>query len=97
MISKESGREMPRSFATASTSWWRLGLVVVSYAFYLAMFLIPWAWLRGQLLLDLDNPSTILFGVGAGLIGAGLVELVWWLTAKHRGEPARIWRGSDEG
>ena len=77
--------------------WWRLGLVVVSYAFYLAMFLIPWAWLRGQLLLDLDNPSTILFGVVAGLVGAGLVEAVWWLTAKHRGEPARIWRGSDEG
>ena len=77
--------------------WWRLGLVVVSYAFYLAMFLIPWAWLRGQLLLDLDNPSTILFGVVAGLVGAGLVELVWWLTAKHRGEPARIWRSSDEG
>jgi len=71
--------------------------VVVSYAFYLAMFLIPWAWLRGQLLLDLDNPSTILFGVVAGLVGAGLVELVWWLTAKHRGEPARIWRSSDEG
>ena len=77
--------------------WWRLGLVVVSYAFYLAMFLIPWAWLRGQLLLNLDNPSTILFGVVAGLVGAGLVELVWWLTAKHRGEPARIWRSSDEG
>jgi len=77
--------------------WWRLGLVVVSYAFYLAMFLIPWAWLRGQLLLDLDNPSTILFGVVAGLVGAGLVEAVWWLTARHRGEPARIWRGSDEG
>ena len=76
--------------------WWRLGLVLFAYGFYLAMFLAPWPWLREQLSLDTTNPSALLFGIVAGLVGAALVEVSWWLTAKHRGEPTRIWRGTSE-
>ncbi|MDO5067985.1 MAG: HAD-IC family P-type ATPase [Propionibacteriaceae bacterium] len=70
--------------------WWRLGLVIFAYVFYTAMFLLPFA--QEQLQLDLSNPGTIAVGLIAGLIGAMLVEIAWWLTAGLRGEQARLWR-----
>ncbi|RRD06586.1 HAD family hydrolase [Arachnia propionica] len=73
--------------------WWRLGLVVFAYLFYTAMFLLPFA--QEQLRLDLSNPGTMTVGLVAGLIGAGLVEIAWWLTARMRGERPRLWRVAD--
>lgn len=69
--------------------WWRIGLVIFAYAFYTGMFLLPYS----QHLLELDlGGGSILIGLIAGLVGAALVEVSWWLTAKHRGEVPRLWR-----
>ena len=61
-----------------------------AYAFYTAMFLVPWS--QQLLNLDLSNAGTMLFGVAAGLVGAAGVEAAWWLTAARRGEPTHVWR-----
>ncbi|MDO5094636.1 MAG: HAD-IC family P-type ATPase, partial [Propionibacteriaceae bacterium] len=78
--------------AVVARPWvtWRLGLVVFAYAFYAAMFLLPWS--RQLLSLDLTNAGTMLFGLIAGLVGAACIEATWWLTAARRGEPAHVWR-----
>lgn len=78
--------------AVVARPWvmWRLGLVVFAYAFYTAMFLVPWS--QQLLNLDLSNAGTMLFGVAAGLVGAAGVEAAWWLTAARRGEPTHVWR-----
>ncbi len=78
--------------AVVARPWvtWRLGLVIFAYAFYAACFLLPWS--RDLLSLDLSNTGAMALGVGLGLLGAALVEVVWWLTAKYRGEVPRIWR-----
>ena len=68
--------------------WWRLGLVIFAYVFYTAMFLLPFS--QKLLKLDLSNPATMTVGLVAGLIGAVLVELFWWLTAGLRGEQPRL-------
>ena len=73
--------------------WWRLGLVIFAYVFYTAMFLLPFS--QKLLKLDLSNPATMTVGLVAGLIGAVLVELFWWLTAGLRGEQPRLWRVAD--
>lgn len=69
--------------------WWRLGLVAFAYGFYFLVFFLPFA--RRLLELDISDPYEITFGVVAGLIGMGLVELTWWVTKAIRRERPRIW------
>lgn len=73
--------------------WWRLGLVIFAYLFYAGMFLLPFS--QRVLQLDLSNAGVIGFGLVAGLVGAALVELSWWLTARLRGEQPRLWRAAE--
>ena len=69
--------------------WWRLGLVVFAYSFYLVMFAVP-VW-HDALTLDTTNPAMLTVGVVAGLIGMAAVEATWWITAMVRGERPRVW------
>ncbi|RRD50990.1 cation-translocating P-type ATPase [Arachnia propionica] len=80
--------------AVVSRPWvlWRLGLVIFAYVFYTAMFLLPFS--QKLLGLDISNPGTMTVGLVAGLIGATLVEVSWWLTARLRGEQPRLWRST---
>lgn len=77
--------------------WWRVALVLLGYAFYTGVFMWP---VSARLLeLDLSNPSALHTGVGAGLVGAVTVELVWWVAAHLRGDRPRVfgqWRRASE-
>ncbi len=70
---------------------WRLGLVVFGYLFYATMFL--WPFTRRLLTLDTSNLWMMEVGLLTGLIGAGVVEVIFWVGARIRGEKPRLWKG----
>lgn len=75
--------------------WWKVGLVALSLGAYLLIF----TWPVTQRLLYLDTSNVAMMGVGltAGLIGAALVEILWWVRGRVFGEPLRFWEpGSDK-
>ncbi|SHI39348.1 cation-transporting ATPase E [Tessaracoccus bendigoensis DSM 12906] len=69
--------------------WWRVVLVCVAYAFYFAVFALPFA--HRWLMLDLTNLHTVTIGVLVGLAGMAAIEVLWWVTAIVRGELPRLW------
>lgn len=77
--------------SVVSRPWvtWRVLLVIFGYAFYTVML----AWPVSQRLLELDstNQEFMMIGITAGLIGAVLIEIVWWVTAAIRRERPRVW------
>ena len=77
--------------AVVSRPWylWRIGLVAFSYAFYLALFLWPSA--RRFLILDISNQAFMTIGIVAGIFGAVVVEIAWWVVAAVRGERPVLW------
>ncbi|HMR48502.1 MAG TPA: HAD-IC family P-type ATPase [Arachnia sp.] len=75
--------------------WWRVGLVVFAYGFYAAIFLLPFS--QRLLQLDTEHPQAALTGLIAGGVGAACAELVWWVTARLRGERPVLWRADSPG
>lgn len=77
--------------------WWRIGLVVASYAAYVLIFWRPET--QAIFLLDASNRPMMLTGLVAGLAAAVAVEIAWWVRALASGEPVRFWatrpRGED--
>lgn len=69
---------------------WRLGLVVFGYLFYATMFV--WPFTQRLLTLDISNLWMMEIGILLGLIGAGVVETIFWVGARIRGETPRVWR-----
>lgn len=72
--------------AVVARPWylWRIGLVAFSYCFYAALFLWPAA--QRFLILDISNPGFMAIGITAGAIGAGVIEVAWWVVAALRRE-----------
>jgi cation-transporting ATPase E len=64
-------------------TWWRLMLVSLSGAAYVVIFNIPLA--REQFMLDPSNSALTATALGIGMLGAAIVEALWWL----RGTPRR--------
>ena len=75
--------------------WWRVGLVAFAYGFYAAVFLLPFT--QRLLQLDTEHPQVALIGLVAGGIGALCAELVWWASARIRGERPVLWRADSPG
>lgn len=63
---------------------WRLALVATAYAFYAAMFLLPFA--RDLLDLSISDTGRVLVGVVCGLAGMAGIEAMWWIRARLLGE-----------
>jgi cation-transporting P-type ATPase E len=70
--------------------WWRIALVAVSALAYVVIFAIPLA--RKEFMIDPTNVAMTSMAVGVGVLGAGLIEVTWWVQGSFLGEKRRLWR-----
>ncbi|MFT4293791.1 MAG: HAD-IC family P-type ATPase [Micropruina sp.] len=70
--------------------WWKVALVVVSGLAYLLIF--SWPFTQSLFLLDVSNAPAMTTGLVAGLIGAALIELTWWIRGAVFHEPRVFWK-----
>jgi cation-transporting ATPase E len=73
--------------------WWRVALVAASGLSYVVIFSLP--HLRKLFLLDPSNVETTSTALAAGVLGAAVVEVIWWVQGAVLGERRRLWRGPD--
>ncbi|MBV8292404.1 MAG: HAD-IC family P-type ATPase, partial [Mycobacterium sp.] len=71
-------------------TWWRVALVAFSVGAYVAIFAIPWT--QHKFGLDPSNVALTATALAIGLLGAGIVEALWWLQSSPSGAPPRLWR-----
>jgi cation-transporting P-type ATPase E len=64
----------------------------VSGLAYLLIFAIPLA--QKTFMLDPSNMATTSIALGIGLVGAAIIEVVWWVQGALLGERRRLWRTS---
>jgi cation-transporting ATPase E len=72
--------------------WWRVALVAISGLAYVVIFSIPLA--REQFMLDPSNVKVTAIALVIGLVGAALIEVIWWVQGRILGERRRLWRSS---
>ena len=73
--------------------WWKVALLVLSVAAYVAIFLVPFT--QSLFLLDAGNAAMMRTGLTVGLAGAAAIEAIWWIQGRLRGEPRRWWVADD--
>jgi cation-transporting ATPase E len=71
--------------------WWRVALVAVSGLAYMVIFALPVA--QELFLLDPTNAATTSTALGVGLVGALVIEVLWWVQGALVGERRRLWDG----
>jgi cation-transporting ATPase E len=71
-------------------SWWRLVLVALSGGAYVVIFSIPLA--QQQFELDPSNIALTVAALGFGVLGAAIIEALWWLQGAAGGVSPRLWR-----
>jgi cation-transporting P-type ATPase E len=71
-------------------TWWRVALVALSGGAYVVLFSIPLA--REQFMLDPSNIALTATALAIGVVGAAIVEAMWWLQASARGVTPGLWR-----
>ena len=71
-------------------TWWRVVLVALSGSAYVVIFSFPLA--REQFMLDPSNVGLTGIALGIGVVGAAIVEALWWLRGSAGGVPPRLWR-----
>jgi len=74
--------------------WWRIALVAASALAYVVIFSIPWA--QQQFMLDPSNLALTSAALGIGLVGAGAIEVLWWLQGRWLGERRQLWRTGEQ-
>jgi len=72
--------------------WWRVALVAVSGLAYVVIFSIPAA--QKTFMLDPSNMAVTSIALGIGLVGAAVIEVLWWVQGAMLGERRRLWRSS---
>ena len=70
--------------------WWRVALVAVSGLAYVVIFSVPLAW--ELFLLDPTNVALTSMALGIGLVGAAVIEVIWWVQGAWLGERRRLWK-----
>ncbi|WP_099022126.1 HAD-IC family P-type ATPase [Mycolicibacterium palauense] len=70
--------------------WWRVALVVAAGLAYVVIFSIPLA--REKFMLDPSDVTVTTTALAIGLVGAALVEALWWVQGRILGEQRRLWR-----
>ncbi|KHO20964.1 metal ABC transporter ATPase [Mycolicibacterium setense] len=70
--------------------WWRVALVAVSGLAYVLIFCLPLA--QRLFMLDPSNLKVTGIALGIGLLGAALIEVLWWVQGVVLGEKRRLWR-----
>jgi cation-transporting P-type ATPase E len=74
--------------------WWRVALVSVSGLAYVVIFSIPAA--QKTFMLDPTNMVITLMALGVGLVGAAIIEAIWWVQGRILGERRHLWRRARE-
>jgi cation-transporting ATPase E len=69
---------------------WRVALVSVSGVAYVVIFSIPPA--QELFMLNTSNVAITSMALGIGLVGAAIIEVVWWVQGALLGERRRLWR-----
>jgi cation-transporting ATPase E len=72
--------------------WWRIALVGLSGLAYVVIFSIPLA--QELFMLDTSNVAITSMALGIGLVGAAIIEVIWWVQGAVLGERRRLWRTS---
>ena len=70
--------------------WWRVALVTVSGLAYVMIFSIPFA--QKWFMLDPSNAVITSMALAIGLVGAAVIELIWWVQGRILGERRRLWK-----
>jgi cation-transporting P-type ATPase E len=70
--------------------WWRVALVAFSALAYVLIFCLPLA--QRLFMLDPTNLEVTAVALGIGLVGAALIEVLWWVQGRVLGEKRRLWR-----
>lgn len=70
--------------------WWRVTLVAVSGLAYVLIFCLPLT--QRLFMLDPSNLKVTAIALGIGLVGAALIEALWWVQGVALGEKRRLWR-----
>ncbi|MEB3070226.1 HAD-IC family P-type ATPase [[Mycobacterium] vasticus] len=70
--------------------WWRLMLVICCGLAYVGIFAIPLA--REKFLLDPSNVALTAMALGIGVLGAAVIEAMWWVRGAMLGEQPKLWR-----
>jgi cation-transporting ATPase E len=74
--------------------WWRVGLVAVSGLAYVVIFAIPLA--REKFMLDPSNTAVTTTALVIGVLGALVIEVLWWLQGRILGERRRFWKSDEQ-
>ena len=72
--------------------WWRIALVTGSGLAYVVIFSIPLA--QDLFMLDTSNVAISSMALGIGVVGAAIIEVLWWVQGALVGERRRLWRSS---
>jgi len=72
--------------------WWRVALVSVSGLAYVVIFSIPAA--QELFMLDTSNVALTSMALAVGVVGAAVIEVLWWVQGALMGERRRLWRSS---
>jgi cation-transporting ATPase E len=70
--------------------WWRVALVAVSGLAYVVIFSIPLA--QTLFMLDTSNLVVTSIALVIGVIGAAVIEGLWWVGGAVTGGRRRLWR-----
>ena len=70
--------------------WWRVALVTVSALAYVVIFTIPLA--QKWFMLDPSNAAITSMALGIGVVGAAVIEVLWWVQGARMGERRALWR-----
>ena len=70
--------------------WWRVALVAVSGLAYVVIFCIPLA--QKSFMLDPSNVALTSMALAIGVVGAAVIEVLWWVQGAMLGERRRSWR-----
>jgi cation-transporting ATPase E len=70
--------------------WWRVALVTVSGLAYVVIFSIPLA--QKLFMLDSSNMALTSTAIATGVVGAVVIEALWWVQGALSGDPRRLWR-----
>ena len=71
-------------------TWWRVALVALSGLAYVAILSIPLA--QDKFMLDPSNAELTAMALGIGVLGAAIVEVLWWVQGRMAGIALRLWR-----
>jgi cation-transporting ATPase E len=70
--------------------WWRLALVVASALAYVLIFSLPWT--QQKFFLDPSNLWVTSVALAVGVMGAAVIETMWWVRARILGVRPQVWR-----